>query len=201
MESQPKLLRVLRDGEFERLGSTRTIRVDIRLLAATNLDLAGSLAERKFRADLYYRLSVFPIPMPPLRERVQDIPLLVRYFAEKYARKMNKPAASISVEAMDTLASWPWPGNIRELEHFVERAVILTEGSVLNPPLAELQSDSSPTPLTFEAMGREYILRALRETGGLIDGPHGAAELLGMKPATLQLRMQRMRIPRKDYRN
>jgi formate hydrogenlyase transcriptional activator len=200
-ESQPKLLRVLQDGEFERLGSTRTIHVNIRLLAATNLDLAGSVAERKFRADLYYRLSVFPICMPALRERVQDIPLLVRYFAEKYARKMNKPMATITVEAMHALASWQWPGNVRELEHFVERSVILTEGSVLNLPLAELQSDGSQPPLTFEAMGREYILRALRETGGLIAGAHGAAALLGMKLESLQSTMQRLRIPWKDYRN
>jgi formate hydrogenlyase transcriptional activator len=139
--------------------------------------------------------------MPALRERVQDIPLLVRYFAEKYARKINKPMATITVEALHGLASWQWPGNVRELEHFVERSVILTEGSVLNLPLAELRSDRAQPPLTFEAMGREYILRALRETGGLIAGAHGAAALLGMKPESLQSTMQRMRIPWKDYRN
>ncbi|HMJ21257.1 MAG TPA: sigma 54-interacting transcriptional regulator [Terriglobales bacterium] len=199
LELQPKLLRVLQDQEFERLGGNRTLRVDIRLLAATNRDLAISLAQGRFRADLFYRLNVFPIRVPALGERSQDIPHLVRYFTQKYARKMNKKIDTIPAEAMDALEAWQWPGNIRELENFIEKSVILSDGPVLNVPFTELRPHTSPPSLTLEGMGREYILRALRECLGMIEGPKGAAARLGMHPATLHSMMQRMRISSKDY--
>jgi formate hydrogenlyase transcriptional activator len=196
LELQPKLLRVLQEQEFERLGGNRTIRVNIRLLAATNRDLSISLAQKKFRADLYYRLNVFPIVMPALSERDGDIPLLVRYFTQKFARRMNKTIGTIPVEVMNALEAWDWPGNIRELENLIERSVILSEGPVLEVPLAELRPRTAPPSVTLEGMGREYILRALRECDGVIDGPQGAAVRLGMHPATLHSMMQRMKIPR-----
>ncbi|MEP6645059.1 MAG: sigma 54-interacting transcriptional regulator, partial [Acidobacteriaceae bacterium] len=139
LDLQPKLLRVLQDQEFERLGGNRTIKVNTRLVAATNRDLAKSVAEREFRSDLFYRLNVFPICMPPLRERESDVPLLVRYFVQKYSRRMNKQIETIPVETMVALSSWKWPGNVRELENFLERSVILSDGPVLNVPLAELR--------------------------------------------------------------
>jgi formate hydrogenlyase transcriptional activator len=198
LELQPKSLRVLQDGEFERLGSTETIRVNIRLIAATNRNLADRMAERQFRSDLYYRISVFPIRLPPLRERPSDIPPLVRHFVEKYAQRMNKIIETIPTETMNALVGWEWPGNVRELENFIERSVILSKGTMLNAPsdelaprTAELQSD------TIESVQRKHITRALRETGGVIDGPHGAAARLGMKRTTLQSLMQRLKISRK----
>ncbi|HLB87847.1 MAG TPA: sigma 54-interacting transcriptional regulator [Terriglobales bacterium] len=202
LELQPKLLRVLQDQEFERLGSTRTIRVNLRLIAATNLDLVRSVAERQFRSDLFYRLHVFPIRMPPLRERRRDIPLLVRYFVQKFGRRMNKQIDTIPSETMEALMNWGWPGNVRELENFVERSVILTEGSVLRVPLAELRPDyegGAQTEGTLQTTEREHIIRVLRETRGVLAGPKGAAARLGLKRTTLQSKMQKLGITRKDY--
>jgi len=203
LELQPKLLRVLQDQEFERLGGTRTIKVDIRLVAATNRDLVKSMAQNMFRSDLYYRLHVFPIQMPALRERVADIPLLVRYFVQKFARNMNKPIEIIPREAMDALSGWHWPGNVRELENLVERSVILSDGAVLRVPLAELRltPGSSTHGSVLEILEREHILKVLRETGGVIAGVNGAAARLGMKRTTLQSRIQKMGITRQEYQN
>ena len=200
-ELQPKLLRVLQDQEFERLGSARTIRVSIRLIAATNRDLADSVANREFRSDLYYRLNVFPLRMPPLRERSTDIPLLVRYFVQKFARRMNKQIETIPTETMNALVSWEWPGNVRELENFIERSVILSSGSVLKVPLTELRPvyEQSSKASTLESLEREHIIRALRETRGVISGVKGAAARLGLKRTTLQSRIQKMGISRTDY--
>lgn len=202
MELQPKLLRVLQDHEFERLGGTRTIRVNVRLIAATNRDLAKSVAEREFRSDLYYRLNVFPIRVPPLRERARDIPLLVRYFVQKFSRRMNRNIETIPAETMGALAAWDWPGNVRELENFIERSVILTEGSVLRVPLSELRPIyENASEGTLREMEREHIVRALRESGGVIAGARGAAARLGMKRTTLQSRIQKLRISRQEYGN
>jgi len=203
LELQPKLLRVLQDQEFERLGGVRTIKVNIRLIAATNRDLARSVAAREFRSDLYYRLHVFPVHMPPLRERGKDIELLVQYFVQKFSRQMNKRIETIPTETMNALARWEWPGNVRELENFIERSVILSEGTVLNVPLSELRPayEGARNDATLEGLEREHILRVLRETGGVIAGLHGAAARLGMKRTTLQSRMQKMGITRADYEN
>jgi formate hydrogenlyase transcriptional activator len=203
LELQPKLLRVLQDQEFERLGGIRTIRVNIRLIAATNRDLAKSVATREFRSDLFYRLHVFPVRMPPLRERGKDIELLVRYFVQRFSRRMNKQIETIPTETMNALARWEWPGNVRELENFVERSVILSDGSILNLPLSELRLtyEGARHDATLEGLEREHILRVLRETGGVISGLHGAAAKLGMKRTTLQSRMQKMGITRLDYQN
>jgi len=203
LELQPKLLRVLQDQEFERLGGVRTIRVNIRLIAATNRDLAKSVAAREFRGDLYYRLHVFPVYMPPLRERGKDIELLVRYFVQKFSRRMNKQIETIPTETMNALARWEWPGNVRELENFIERSVILSEGTILNVPVSELRAayGGARQDNTLESLEREHILRVLRETGGVISGLRGAATRLGMKRTTLQSRMQKMGITRADYEN
>jgi formate hydrogenlyase transcriptional activator len=202
LELQPKLLRVLEDQEFEHLGGTRTIKVNVRLLAATNRELAQSVAAREFRSDLYYRLNVFPIHLPALRERDKDIGLLVRYFVQKFARSMNKKIENIPVEAMNALANWHWPGNVRELENFIERSVILSEGTTLGAPLAELLPQAHPrSNVTLETMEREHILHVLRETGGVIAGVRGAAARLGMKRTTLQSRMQKLGITREEYQN
>ena len=160
LELQPKLLRLLQDQEFERLGSNRVIRVDVRLIAATNRDLPRAVAERQFRSDLYYRLHVFPIRVPALRDRKEDIPLLVRHFVQKFARRMNKQIESIPKETMNALVSWGWPGNVRELENFVERSVILSQGSVLNAPVAELwpSNESSREKATLNGMEREHVV-------------------------------------------
>jgi DNA-binding NtrC family response regulator len=199
LELQPKLLRVLQEQEFERLGSTRTMRVDVRLVAATNQDLAHMVGDKQFRADLYFRLNVFPIRIPPLRERVADIPLLVRHAVDKYAQRMNKRIETIPGEAMEVLCRHSWPGNIRELQNFIERAVILTPGSVLQVQLSELQQ-SSPVPSTtvntLEDVERECILEALRETGSVIGGEKGAAARLGLKRTTLLSKMQKLGISR-----
>jgi formate hydrogenlyase transcriptional activator len=198
---QPKLLRVLQDQEFERLGSTRTIKVNIRLIAATNRDLARIVAEREFRSDLYYRLNVFPIHMPPLSERRTDIPMLVRHFVQKFARRMNRQVETIPTATMNALINWGWPGNVRELENLMERSVILSEGPVLNVPLAELAGarEIADSDGTLESLERQYIIRVLRETHGVIAGPHGAAMRLGMKRTTLQSRVLKMGISRQEY--
>jgi formate hydrogenlyase transcriptional activator len=206
LELQPKLLRVLQEQEFERLGSARTIRVDVRLVAATNTDLSGKVEEKQFRQDLYYRLNVFPITIPPLRDRKEDIPLLVRYFAQKYARRMKKPIDAIPAKAMTALTEYHWPGNVRELENFIERAVILSRGAELKFPLAEFKQRTNFTPApalsafaTLEHAEREHIVRALGESHWVIGGPAGAAARLGLKRTTLQSRMRKLGITRSDY--
>ncbi len=198
LELQPKLLRVLQEQEFERLGSGRTIRVDVRLIAATNRDLAQMVADRQFREDLYFRLNVFPIRIPPLRERAGDIPLLVRHYVDKYAQRMNKRIDSIPEEAMNALGAYSWPGNIRELQNLIERAVILTRGSTLQIQTRDL---TRPNPAasaagTLEEVERERILQALEESGAVIGGRNGAAARLGLKRTTLLSKMQRLGITR-----
>ena len=213
LELQPKLLRVLQDQEFERLGGTRTIRVDVRILAATNRDLSKAVTNYEFRSDLYYRLHVFPIRLPALRERLEDIPILVHYFVKKFARRMNKQIENIPTETMRALEQWHWPGNIRELENFMERSVILTDGSSLRVPVDELGALSVPTASetnlgkavslgpqgTLEELERQYIVQVLRQSGGVVSGSHGAAARLGMKRTTLQSKMQRLGILREEY--
>ncbi len=199
LELQPKLLRVLQDQEFERLGSTKTIRVNVRLVAATNRNLAESIEQKLFRRDLYYRLNVFPVRLPPLRERREDIPLLVSHFVHMFARRMNKQIEQIPEETMAALLEWSWPGNVRELENFIERSVILSEGPWLDAPLAELESAPENHTDKLEEAGREYIVRVLKECRGVISGPQGAAVRLGLKRTTLQSKMQRFGITRRDY--
>jgi len=222
MELQPKLLRVLQEHEFERLGSNRTLKVDVRVVAATNQDLAKQVADRTFRSDLYYRLNVFPIQIPALRERREDVPLLVRYFVQKFSRRLNKIVEYVPAEAMTALANYSWPGNVRELENFVERAVLLSPGKELRVPVSELLSEPSlPSTArsshravgprtgdngdevpaiasisTLEQAEREHILRALQQTQWRIGGPKGAAALLDMKRTTLQARMRKLNIRR-----
>jgi formate hydrogenlyase transcriptional activator len=215
LELQPKLLRVLQEQEFERLGGNRTQRVDVRVVAATNADLSKRVAERAFRSDLYYRLNVFPIQIPALRERPEDIPLLVRYFVQKFSRRLNKDVEYIPADAMDALANYSWPGNVRELENLLERAVLLSPGKELRVPLSEIKSTSaaatdsafsftsltsSPSltsPIsTLEEVERQHILRALKQTQWRIAGPKGAALLLGMKRTTLQARIRKLGIRR-----
>lgn len=203
LELQPKLLRALQEKEIERLGRTRTIPVDVRLIAATNRDLVKMVKIGEFRSDLYYRLKVFPITVPPLRQRASDIPLLVNYFVTKHARRMKKHIESIPQETMAALCAWPWPGNVRELENFIERAVILTPGSALRAPLAELEEIeerkatlANPNLQTAE---REHVLRVLRETRGAIGGPGGAAEKLGLKRTTLNSKLKKLGINKSDY--
>ena len=206
LELQPKLLRVLQEQEFERLGSVRTTRVDVRVVAATNVDLAQKVAANQFRSDLYYRLNVFPITIPPLRERKEDIPVLVRYFAQKYARRMKKPVEAIPMKAMAALTEYHWPGNVRELENFIERSVILSHGAELQIPLGELRGrlkipvivplQASDGIATLEHAEREHIVRALREAEWIVGGPKGAAMRLGMKRTTLQSRIKKLGIAR-----
>jgi formate hydrogenlyase transcriptional activator len=215
------LLRVLQEQEFERVGGNRTLHVDVRVVAATNNDLAALVAERRFRSDLYYRLNVFPIQIPPLRERREDVPLLVRYFVQKFSRRQNKTVVYIPSNVMEALVNYPWPGNVRELENLIERAVLLSPGPELRVPLAELKEASpssvliaapvdisripSPQPAPAPAAGalstldetqRQHILRVLRQTEWRIAGPHGAAAILGMKRTTLQARMRKLGIKR-----
>jgi PAS domain S-box-containing protein len=201
LDLQPKLLRVLQDQEFERLGGTQTLKVDFRLVAATNRDLLNSVNRREFRSDLYYRLNVFPLRSPPLRERREDIPLLIEHFVRKYASRMNKSILSIPAKTMETLVQWAWPGNIRELENFVERSVILTPGPVLQVPLSELHAEPEPEEsVTLHDKERERILRALRECKGQLGGPNGAAARLGLKRTTLQSKLTQLGINPGGYR-
>jgi formate hydrogenlyase transcriptional activator len=200
LELQPKLLRVLQEQEFERLGSNRTQRVDVRILAATNVSLTQMVAEKKFRSDLYYRLNVFPIDVPPLRDRREDIPLLVRYFSNKYARRMGRQIESIPREAMDALCRYAWPGNIRELQNLMERAVLLSTGSSLRVPLGEIVTGSDHNAASrgnaLERAEREQIVRALRESNWVVGGLRGAAARLGLKRTSLAYRMQKLGISR-----
>ena len=200
IEIQPKLLRALQEREFERLGSNRTKKVDVRLVAATNRDLEKMMENREFRSDLYYRLNVFPIRIPPLRERPGDIPLLVRYFTQKYGRRMQRQIESIPTVAMRKLSSWHWPGNIRELENFIERSVILTHGAALQAPISELSNNGRTVPVmdTREANERDEIVRILKVTNGRVAGPDGAAARMDIKRTTLISRMKKLGIePRK----
>ncbi|MGA3049014.1 MAG: sigma 54-interacting transcriptional regulator [Terracidiphilus sp.] len=207
LDLQPKLLRALQEREIERLGGTRPIQVNVRLIAATNRDLAKMVAEKEFRSDLYYRLKVFPVFSPPLRERAADIPILVRHFVESHSRRMGKTIETIPDETMQALVEWPWPGNIRELENFLERAVILTRGPVLYVPLAELETeveddgdeDATVQSPTHQAAERELILKALRDAKGQIGGPDGAAARLALKRTTLNSKIKKLGIQRSDY--
>ena len=218
LDLQPKLLRVLQEQEFERLGSNRTQRVDVRVVAATHQDLGKLVGERAFRSDLYYRLNVFPIQIPALRERPEDVPLLVRYFVQIFSRRLNKDVQYIPADVMDALSHYSWPGNVRELENLIERAVLLSPGQELRVPLGELKSTPVPVAAsgvdpssftsfpsltsatssisTLEEAERQHILRALKQTQWRIAGPKGAAVLLGMKRTTLQARMRKLRIRR-----
>ena len=221
LELQPKLLRVLQEQEFERLGGNRTIRVDVRVVAATNADLTQLVAEKKFRSDLFYRLNVFPIQIPPLRERPEDVPLLVRYFVQKFSRRQNKIVTYVPAPVMDAMVNYPWPGNVRELENLIERAVLLSPGKELRVPLAEFKefspassfaaapvdfsrplAPSSPSPAgrgslsTLDEAQRQHILQVLRQTQWRIAGPRGAAAILGIKRTTLQARMRKLGIKR-----
>ena len=196
LELQPKLLRALQEKAFERLGGTRTIPIDVRLLAATNRDLTQMMEHKLFRSDLYYRLKVFPITIPPLRDRPEDIPALAEFFVRKYAAEMGKQVATIPSDTMRALVSWPWPGNVRELENFIERAVILSRGSALRAPLTELRFDTEETTgVTLAEIERDYIVRVLRETGGVISA---AATRLGMPRTTLNAMMRKLGISRQD---
>jgi formate hydrogenlyase transcriptional activator len=202
LELQPKLLRVLEAQEFERIGSTHTIRSDVRVIAATNRPLEELLEAGEFRADLYYRLNVFPIDLPPLRERAEDIPLLVRHFVMHHARKLGRRIDSISADVMETLVSHPWPGNIRELQHVLHRAVILSLGGSLQLPPLEVRAKPTRTPAphaeTFDDAVREHIVEVLRATNGVVAGPRGAAVRLGLKRTTLLSRMQKLGITPAD---
>jgi formate hydrogenlyase transcriptional activator len=200
LELQPKLLRVIQEREFERVGGRQPIKVDFRLIAATNRDLGRMVAEGTFRSDLFYRLNVFPIRVPSLRERIGDIPLLASHFVQKHAIRMGRKIESIPAKAMAALVAWPWPGNIRELENMIERSVILTEGRALQVPLQELRLPNAPQQQEKLADAeREAILRALRESGGRVSGPKGAATRLGVPRTTLQARMKQLGIhPKSD---
>jgi formate hydrogenlyase transcriptional activator len=207
LDLQPKLLRVLQEQEFERLGSTNTQQVDVRLVAATNCNLEEMVANKQFRSDLYYRLNVFPVTIPPLRERPEDIPLLVRFFAQRFARRMKKPIESISAKTHAALVRYHWPGNVRELENVIERAVILSNGRELQVTLTEVKSSSgrpaaaSPVSVTetstLESVERDHIVRVLGETKWIVGGPNGAAARLGMKRQTLQAKMLKLGISRR----
>jgi formate hydrogenlyase transcriptional activator len=211
LELQPKLLRVLQEREFERLGSTRTLRTDARLIAATNRDLTAMVEQQKFRSDLFYRLNVFPVRVPPLRERPEDIPLLVRHFTQQFARRMNKMIESIPSETMSAMCNYHWPGNIRELQNVIERAVILSSGPVLHVALSDLKTNGAPIsrldgPTQNEHQGnmqrvleeteRRQIMAALEQSRWVVAGPKGAAARLGMKRSTLQVRMQKLGVAR-----
>ena len=201
LELQPKLLRVLQEREFERLGSTRTTKVDVRVIAATHRDLEGMIAAKQFRSDLYYRLNVFPITIPPLRERPGDVPLLVRHFVQQAAGRMNKSIDRIPSEIVEALTEYPWPGNIRELENVIERAVILSPGSVLRVPMRDLRTriavgNNHERTQTLEEVERTHILTTLKETRWVLSGPRGAATRLGLNRATLYFRMKKLGIVR-----
>jgi DNA-binding NtrC family response regulator len=202
LELQAKLLRAIQDQEFERVGGNRTIRVDVRIVAATNRDLKAMVDENKFRADLYYRLHVFPLSVPPLRERREDISLLTRYFVQKHARQMGRKIESIPTEALEALTNYDWPGNIRELQNVVERSVVLSDGPELHLAMPEFDSKSAPAAPhgrasnAWEAGERAQILHALKEAKGIVGGPNGAAARLGLKRTTLQSRMRKCNIAR-----
>jgi formate hydrogenlyase transcriptional activator len=201
LELQPKLLRVLQEQEFERVGGTRTIKLDVRVVAATNRDLSRMVEERRFRDDLYYRLNVFPIHVPPLRERSEDIPALVRFFLQRLARPTNRYVEVIRSETLEALRRYTWPGNVRELANLVERAMILSKGRTLEVPLAELKwrparADHRDDASTLEDVERMHILRILDETTWMLGGPRGAAARLGMKRTTLQSMIKRLGITR-----
>jgi formate hydrogenlyase transcriptional activator len=192
---QPKLLRILQDQVFERLGSNRTIKVDVRVIAATNQDLHRSVAEGRFREDLFYRVNVFPIYVPPLRERKSDIPALVCYFVSKYAREAKKTITTVPAEAMDVFLNWSWPGNIRELQNQIHRCVILTNSSVLQVPFDQLKKSTKQSSGKMSPqVEREMILQALKDAGGVIGGDAGAAQRLGMKRPTLYSKMKKLNI-------
>jgi formate hydrogenlyase transcriptional activator len=206
-ELQPKLLRVLQEQEFERLGGTRTIKVDVRVVAATHRDLAAMVADDRFRSDLYYRLNVFPLTLPPLRDRTDDIPRLVRHFTQRFAQRMGRRVETIPSAAMDALVRYPWPGNIRELQNIIERAVILSPGHLLQVPLADLKTrtptrapaaPSIATPVTLADAEREHIIAILRETDWMVGGARGAAARLGMKRSTLQWKMKKLGIEKPE---
>jgi transcriptional regulator with GAF, ATPase, and Fis domain len=228
LDVQVKLLRVLQEREFERLGGTHTRKVNVRLIAATNRNLEKMIAEREFRSDLYYRLNVFPIRIPPLRERKEDIPLLVRYFVQKSAQQMQKQIDTIPAAAMKTLTNWEWPGNIRELENFIERAVILTHGRSLEVPVAELNKSRVSPPVSddrgqdlarlvreavsalnngaLKSAGQEHdekqrqeIMRVLKETKGLVGGADGAAARMGINRTTLLSRIKKFGINPRQF--
>jgi formate hydrogenlyase transcriptional activator len=199
LELQPKLLRALQEHEFERLGSTRTVRVDVRLIAATHRNLQEMISKNHFREDLFYRLNVFPIEIPPLRERREDIPLLVHYFVLRHSRQMQKRVRSIPKESIEALVNADWPGNIRQLENFIERCVILTQGDELNVPRAELRRSAVSTASTFEEAERQVIINALKSASGRIAGKSGAADRLGLKRTTLQNKMNKLNISRAEY--
>jgi transcriptional regulator with GAF, ATPase, and Fis domain len=199
LELQAKLLRVLQEGEFERVGGTQTLTVDVRLIAATNRDLERAVSEGRFRADLYYRLNVFPIFLPPLRERPQDIPRLARHFAMLYAAKMGKPVGPLSADVLDRLAAYAWPGNVRELQNVIERAVILSSNGRFELPdlLAPPAGGSPRRPLrSLEDVERQHIIATLEETGWRVSGERGAARILGLKRTTLEARMKKLGILR-----
>jgi formate hydrogenlyase transcriptional activator len=203
LELQSKLLRVLQEQEFERLGSTRTRRVNIRVIAATNRNLDAMVEDGTFRRDLYYRLNVFPIRLPPLRERTRDIPALARYFTARYAQRMRRPLPVMPPAVIDALCRWPWPGNIRELENVIQRAMILSDGPELRVSFQDLPANAAkapraPTPTLHEAT-REQIVQALRDSGNVVGGPDGAAARLGLKRTTLQSTMRRLGIHRPPY--
>lgn len=197
LDLQPKLLRALQEKEFERLGGTRTIPIDVRLLAATNRNLTQMMGDKLFRSDLYYRLKVFPITIPPLREHREDIPVLVRHFTKTYAAKMNKQIDKIPSETMQALVNWPWPGNVRELENFIERSVILSPGSTLRAPLAEIRAGApeAPAGATLAEVERDHIIRVLQEANGVVSA---AATRLGLPRTTLNAMMRKLEISRKD---
>lgn len=206
LELQPKLLRALQEQEFERLGSSQTIRVNVRVVAATNQDLAQLVANKQFRADLYYRLNVIPIFLPPLHERVEDIPLLVEHFVRKFSARLGKPIDVIPDEVMEVLKSHDWPGNIRELQNFIERAVVLSPDSVLRPTLSELKQmtkqPSAAASHTLAEAEREHILDVLKQTDWLIGGQHGAAARLGLPRTTLVYKMRKLGIEaRRSHRS
>jgi formate hydrogenlyase transcriptional activator len=198
---QPKLLRVLQEQEFERLGSTRTHQVDVRLVAATNRNLVEMVKRNEFRSDLYYRLNVFPIALPPLRARREDIPALVEHFVEIYARRMGKQIDEISSKTMSELTSYAWPGNIRELQNFIERSVILSSGNILQAPFASLKAAATTEAqdaVTLEEAERNHIRKTLDQTRWVVSGPNGAAARLGIKRSTLYFRMQKLGISRSN---
>jgi transcriptional regulator with GAF, ATPase, and Fis domain len=197
LDLQPKLLRALQEKSFERLGGTKTIPIDVRLVAATNRNLTQMMGDKLFRSDLYYRLKVFPIATPLLRDHAEDIPLLARHFTRKYADRMGRQIDKIPSETMKALVAWTWPGNVRELENFIERSVILTSGPSLRAPLAEIRTSAQPAmaDATLEQVEREHILRVLRESEGVVTT---AATRLGLHRTTLNAMMRKLAISRKD---